>query len=186
MTKAMAVVLDEKVDLTDAQKYALFQAVEYHYKRIGENYVGQEEQAIELEFATYGTEMALIRKGLVEKKSVKDHWGRMRDRPVLSRKAIEVGVAEFTRMRKQTPKDYAKALQDASKKRLEKRRAEVDKVANLFIGLTIQSRNGRKVSMERFIHDRLWEGSRPVKDGKVELSVKQLKTLGEQIQNLVP
>lgn len=173
-------------DLTDAQKYALYEAVKDHYKLIGENYAGQEKKPIVLGSVSYGTEKALIRKGFAEVKLVKDGWGRDRNSAVLSKEAIEVGVAEFTRMAKRTPDEYAKAIQDASKKALEKRRIEVDKIANLFIGLSIGDARGKKVPMEKFIHDRLWEGTRPVQNGKVELNVKQLKKLGEQIQELVP
>jgi hypothetical protein len=176
----------EPDDLTDAQRYSLFTSVEYHWTRIGENYVSMDRRYVELNFAQSGTEAALVRKGYAERKQVKSPWGGKREAVVLTTKGKKVGEEEFTRRRGKSVKAHAEGLQAVSKKRLEKERKETEKVSNLFKGMVITDRHGRKYDLDQYIFEQLGRGAKPPQNTKVEFSYSQLKKIGTQIQGLVP
>jgi hypothetical protein len=183
---AKAAVTKEKDDLTDAQLYVLYQSVEYHWTRIGENYVSMDRRYVEVNFAQGATETALVRKGYAERKQVKDPWGGKRESVVLTKKGLRVGKDEFSRRRGKTPEALAEAKQKASQKRLEKERLEAEKVSNLFKGMVLTDRHGRKRGVDDYIFGQLARGSKLPKDTKVEFTYAQLKKIGTQIQEMVP
>jgi hypothetical protein len=176
----------EKEELTDPQKFALYQSVEYHWKRIGENYAGQDKAPVLLEFATSGSEAALIRKGYAQRKQVRTPWGDRRESTVLTKDGLRVGKEEFARRRGKAVAEYAGQLQADSRKRLEKERKETEKVSNLFKGMVLTDRHGRKQGLDEYIFHQLRRGAKLPKDTKVEFSYKQLKKIGEQVRELSP
>jgi hypothetical protein len=165
-----------KVDLTDAQKYALYRAVENSMRLVGQR-SAKVEDAIRLPGIISGsTAMALDRKGLVTRG--RDHY--YKSYYDLTIEGRRLGEEEFERVRGKTPLAWAEELQAAADKKTRDRKEHIDSIANLFTGMTVVVNKSRR-SLPKVIAERLdREGP------NVKLHESELKSLGQQIQNLVP
>lgn len=171
-------VIVRKIDLTDAQKHALYRSIENHMRKVSEGNASP-EGAIRLDKSISGsTAMALDRKGCVIRSQ--DPYRYRGHTYMVTKEGRRLGVEEFERLRGKTPIAWAEELQEAADKKARERQERIDGVANLFTGFTVTVDKKRR-ALPKVLAERI------AREGpQVKLHEKELKQLGEQIRKLVP
>lgn len=175
MSKKLMIVTPN-VDLTDAQKYALYRSVERHMQKVGTR-SAKTDEPIRLDGSISGsTAMALDRKGMVTRK--RDHY--YKNAYELTVHGRLKGYEEFVAVRGVEPAAWADELQADEDKKARGRKERIGLIANLFTGFTVTDGKSRR-SLPKVLAEKIDRES-----PNVRLSETQLRQIGEQIQKLVP